>query len=215
MTEVTVLQTQFVTALFGEPKYMPVAHHFAIGKSAARVSSGRGLQGRQVWGLARAVSISNMAEMRTGSRERAFSAAVDYNEHACILLTTRSTGTTGKQAWCPADLSGLQSRIYSYARYQDVQRFSIYLFRVAKFILISHNTVPTLSYILENPIYPLITPELSPIKKKGHLQKCNSTLRSGRLSATCIWACIWQAESQSFASVTLVPLPTNFQCDQK
>lgn len=63
--------------------------------------------------------------------------------------------------------SGLQSQTHI-CRYQGGRTFSIYLFREEELLFTSPKTFPTLIpalfYILENLIYPLITPI-----KKDHL----------------------------------------------
>lgn len=104
--------------------------------------------------------------------------------HTCILLTTRNTGTTGETSPKPLITEPDSHK----CRYQGIRvghTFSIYHFRKTE-LLFTPKTFPTLiralSYILENHIYLLITPGILLIKKIPW-QKCNSTVRSGRLAA--------------------------------
>lgn len=136
------------------------------------------------------VSTSNMAGMKTCSRERASSAPLDHEVHQRMFLSSPShkkhTNNSRDQSNVLKMSADHKARFSHMEGTKMGQRFSIYLFIQAEFSFTSHNTVATvisaLSHILENPTYPAAIPKFVPIIKIAW-HKCNGTPTSGTLAS--------------------------------
>lgn len=120
---------------------MTITHHF-VGQSTASASSGGCLyqaDSRDVYSTV--ISTSDMAEMKTCSRERASSAALNHEVHQRTFLSSPShkkhTNNSGDQSNVLKTSVGYKARFTHLEGTKMGQRFSIYLFIQAEFSFIN------------------------------------------------------------------------------